>query len=301
MKYQGDVFVSTGAFGRIDLEDMLELSANANITHVELSSGARNRSAELSKMLTTQVDKRLNFLVHNYFPVPVRPFVLNLASDDVQMLDLSREHCKRAIDLAAQLGAPFYSVHAGFCIHLRPEHLGKKLQGETISKARALEIFIESVKILGEYGAQCGVMLAIENNVVSPQNLVNGENSLLLGVTGDDLVEIMQLTNMNNVRLLLDVAHLKVSSNSLGFNADNVIEQIAPWIIACHLSDNDGHADTNEVLTDQSWFWQPLAKFLKVAPSWVLEVYEIDTAVINQQIDLIKQQLLKLNATLVNA
>ena len=301
MRYQGDIFVSTGAFGRIDLEDMLSSATKANIDYIELSSGARNRSSDLSKMLLTKVDEQLKFLVHNYFPVPAKSFVLNLASDDAQMLDISREHCKRAIALAANLGAPFYSVHAGFCIHVSPEFLGKKLQGKLISKERGMEIFIESAKILGQYAEEFGVMLAIENNVVSPQNSVNGKNSLLLGVTGDDLVEIMQKTNMSNVRLLLDVAHLKVSSNSLSFDANKSIEQIAPWIIACHLSDNDGQSDTNDVLSEQSWFWEPLAKYLNTAPSWVLEVYNIDTNEINQQINLIKRQLLKLNSTLVNA
>lgn len=299
MDYQGEIFVSTGAFGRMDLEDMLQVAVENGISHVELSSGAFHRSSNLVEMLRQVEEKNTRFLVHNYFPVPSRPFVLNLASDDVEMLERSRTHCKSAIDLAALLGAPFYSVHAGFCIHLRPEDLGRKLQGQQISKERAWDIFLESVKMLGEYAAKKDVILAIENNVVSPQNLRDGKNELLLGVTGHELKSLMEEVAMDSVRLLLDVAHLKVSAQSLSFDAEAAISQIAPWIIACHLSDNDGAADSNEVLTEQSWCWQPLAKYLQAPPTWVLEVYNISPDVILDQLRIIRSSMSLHNPLLV--
>jgi len=299
MDYQGEIFVSTGAFGRMDLEDMLEVAIENSIDHVELSSGAFHRSSNLVEMLRRVEEKNARFLVHNYFPVPSRPFVLNLASDDDDMLERSRSHCKNAIDLTALLGAPFYSVHAGFCIHLRPEDLGRKLQGQQISKERAWEIFVDSVKMLGEYAAENNVILAIENNVVSPQNLRDGKNELLLGVTGQELKSLMEAVAMDSVRLLLDLAHLKVSARSLGFDAEIAISEIAPWIIACHLSDNDGTADTNQVLTEQSWCWQPLARYLQTPPTWVLEVYNIAPDVILDQLRIIRTSLSLHNPSLV--
>ena len=300
MKYQGEIFVSTGAFGRVDLEDTLKLALRENISHIELSSGAKHRSSNLSAMLASIDETAMRFLIHNYFPVPTRPFVLNLASDDEEMLQKTREHCKLAIDLAAEVGSPFYSVHAGFCIHLRPEDLGNQLHGKEISKVKAKEIFFESVKMLGEYAAKKGVIVAIENNVASAFNLREGRNDLLLGVTGDDLQELMQVVDMENVRLLLDVAHLRVSANSLGFDSVEAIKQIAQWIIACHLSDNDGQTDSNEVLTAQSWFWEPLAMYLTATPVWILEVYEITPAVIHEQLDLIRSEFGRIKSSLVN-
>lgn len=300
MKYEGEIFVSTGAFARQDLEDTLQLALSENISRIELSSGARHRSSDLSALLGSIDQTRMKFLVHNYFPVPVRPFVLNLASDDQEMLQKTREHCKFAIDIAAKVDAPFYSVHAGFCIHLKPEDLGQKLQGKEISKEKAKVTFYESVKLLGEYAATKGVTVAIENNVASAFNLREGRNDLLLGVTGDDLEELMQVVNMPNVRLLLDVAHLRVSANSLGFDAIAAIKKIAPWIIACHLSDNDGQTDSNQVLTSQSWFWEPLAKYLKTKPVWILEVYEITPDVIHEQLSLMRSEFGRLRPNLVS-
>lgn len=300
MSYQGEIFVSTGAFGRMDVEDMLQLAASEGIDRIELSSGARHRSADLSAMLSQVEPQSMRLLVHNYFPVPEHAFVLNLASDDAEMLELSRTHCRYAIDIAAQVGAPFYSVHAGFCIHLKPEDLGRQLEGKQISRERALETFYESVKLLGTYAAEKGIALAIENNVVSPFNLRNGRNELLLGVTGGELKDLMQAVDMDNVRLLLDVAHLKVSATSLGFSPEAAIEEIAPWIMACHLSDNDGNADSNDVLTEESWCWEPLAKLLKSPPTWVIEVYDISPAIIKDQLRLVRDSMKRFNAALIN-
>ena len=143
-------------------------------------------------------------------------------------------------------------------------------------------------------------MVSSANNVASAFNLREGRNDLLLGVTGDDLEELMQVVNMPNVRLLLDVAHLRVSANSLGFDAIAAVKQIAPWIIACHLSDNDGQTDSNQVLTSQSWFWEALAKYLKTKPVWILEVYEITPDVIHEQLNLIRTEFGRLRPNLVN-
>lgn len=300
MAYQGEIFMSTGAFGHIDVEDMLTLAGEEGIARIELSSGARHRSPDLVGMLR-QIDAgSLRFLVHNYFPVPERSFVLNLASDDAEMLELSRAHCRHAIDITAAVGAPFYSVHAGFCIHLKPEDLGQELHGKQIAKDRALEIFYESVRKLGSYASAKGVALAIENNVVAPFNLRNGRNDLLLGVAGDELSDLMRVVNMPNVGLLLDVAHLKVSANTLGFNAEATIEQIAPWIIGCHLSDNDGCSDSNEVLTEQSWCWEPLGRMLQSPPVWVIEVYNITPSTMKEQLRIVRESLRRHNTSLVN-
>lgn len=300
MAYRGEIFISTGAFGHMDVEDMLALAAREGIARIELSSGARHRSPDLSAMLARTNPSYMRFLVHNYFPVPEQPFVLNLASDDSEMLELSRRHCRHAIDIAAEVGAPFYSVHAGFCIHLKPEDLGQQLHGKQIAKDRAMEIFYESVRQLGSYSAERGIALAIENNVVSPFNLREGRNDLLLGVTGEELEDLMREVDMDNVRLLLDVAHLKVSANSLGFDAEAAIERIAPWIIGCHLSDNDGSADSNEVLTEHSWCWEPLGRLLKFAPTWVIEVYNITPAVMKEQVRIVRDSLARHNPSLVN-
>ena len=87
-----------------------------------------------------------------------------------------------------------------------------------------------------------------------------------------DEKEILNLLKKfpKNVKLLLDVAHLKVSSETFGFNAVRAFKKINPYLGGYHLSDNDGKADTNEFFNEKSWFWKYLRKDLNY---YSIEVY----------------------------
>ena len=76
--------------------------------------------------------------------------------------------------------------------------------------------------------------------------------------------------NLENVKMLIDVAHLKVSSNSLNFNPKVFLDHLDEWIAAYHLSENDGTSDDNEKFREDSWFWPFLKKDLDY---YSIEVY----------------------------
>ena len=282
------IFVSTGAFGCKSVVEILELCSKTRLCGVELSSGAIYQDEMYSLLKEASATTKQNFLIHNYFPPSLEPFVLNLASGNDKILDLSRRHCRKAIDMAVELDAPFYSVHSGFCVHAEPEHLGQELaELERFSKKDAGDIFIDSLKSLADYGAVKGVDLLIENNVVAPFNLINGENELLLGVTSDELLGILSAIGRDNVGLLLDVAHLKVSANALEFCPESFIRDLGGTIKAVHLSDNDGYKDTNDQITENSWFWEPLFKYVSTEVVWILEAYNLSLELIGEQVSLI--------------
>ena len=48
-----------------------------------------------------------------------------------------------------------------------------------------------------------------------------------------------------NINLLVDVAHLKVSANSLGLDYFGELEKLFQLADYVHLSDNDGYSDQN--------------------------------------------------------
>ncbi len=284
-KITGNVFVSTGAFARMTVEEIIEAAAGAGISHIELASGTRDESGDdLALTLNNARDDGYVFLVHNYFPVPADPFVLNLASANSNTLDRSIRHVKSAVELAASIGAPFYSVHCGFCIDPAPEELGKALHGQSIPREQALEIFVEAVQDLARHAQEQGVDLLLENNVLSK---VNAGRVQLLGVTADDIELILQRIDRSNVGLLLDVAHLKVSANTLGFDMRAAAARLAPFVRCCHLSDNDGDADTNEIVSADAWFWEPILANVSQQPIWVLEAYDLPLPEIRDQLDLI--------------
>ena len=53
----------------------------------------------------------------------------------------------------------------------------------------------------------------------------------------------------NNVYILLDLAHLKISSRTLDFSASEFFKKFDNKIKAYHISDNSGDLDTNDVVT----------------------------------------------------
>ncbi|MBI2095280.1 MAG: sugar phosphate isomerase/epimerase [Candidatus Omnitrophica bacterium] len=280
------VYISTGAFGRVSVLEILKLCRERGWKGLELSSAALYDESMRPAVLKAR--KHLDFLVHNYFPTPEKPFVLNLASDDPETIRLSREHCQRAIELCAELESPFYSVHSGFCFHAAPRHLGHDQTGlERIPGEKALGIFQESLGILSDYAAPRGVGVLFENNVCAPFNLIDGKNELLLAVTPEEILAIATGVGRKNLGLLLDVAHLKVSATALGFDAAESLKALSGLIRGLHLSDNDGQADTNEPVRENSWFWTPLLKLLPRGAFWVLEAYCLPPDTITAQTGLI--------------
>ena len=74
------IYVSTGAFGDLPLQAILKRSLDVGITGIELSSGVPYASNILEVVRSHH--PQFDFLVHNYFPPPADPFVLNLAALD---------------------------------------------------------------------------------------------------------------------------------------------------------------------------------------------------------------------------
>lgn len=282
------IFVSTGAFGQISVDELLKTSFNNGVVNIELSSGAYYDQTMKKDLLYAKVAKTHRFLVHNYFPIPRNPFVLNLASENKEILELSREHCQSAIQLTAELGAEFYSVHAGFCFHAQPEHLGRNQRKlDRFPKAVGYHIFLESLNLLSKNAQEYGLKIAVENNVVTRENLNNNINDLYLGATGEDLQSLMADLGDPNVKLLIDLGHLNVTANSMRFDPVGLIEKVASDIIAFHISDNDGLNDRNLPVTETAWFWPSLKQFKNDA-YFILEVYNLDEKTIKKQLQIIR-------------
>lgn len=281
-------FVSTGVFGQRALPEILKECKALGIHGVELSSGAAGER-NLAELLDEEKRQGTNFLIHNYFPPPKRHFVLNLASRDEENLGLSREHCRSAIGLCSRLGIPFYSVHSGFAFEARPEHLGKPLtEVEAFSLEQAEETFVESLKILCDFGAKVNVRLLIENNVVTRANLVDGQNRLLLGATAEDLGRICENVRRGNLGLLLDVGHLKVTARTLKFEVGDFFERLRNLIEAFHVSENDGTVDNNQPFDKTAWF----IPYVRAFPSAVivLEAYRLGRETLRKCMATMKQE-----------
>ena len=87
----------------------------------------------------------------------------------------------------------------------------------------------------------------------------------------------------NNVKLLIDVGHLNVSSLTLKFDKLKFIQNCLPYIEAYHLSENNRIKDQNIPINNNSWFF----KFVKKDIVKVLELKTKDFGLIKKQIKLL--------------
>lgn len=266
------VYVSSGAFRTRSVPEIVDACLRNGIARLELSGTAWEPN--LLERVRETAGRGISYLVHNYFPPHEAPFVQNLAAGDPEVLARSRAHCRRAVDLTAELGAGFFSVHAGFAFAAGPQDLGKDLTGfPRVSREQAHQTFVESLKDLCAYGKERGVQIVVENNVVAPFNLVNGKNLLCLCATAEDIQQTCAEVGSFNLGLLIDVGHLKVTATALKFDKQKFLDEVAPQVVAFHLSDNHGLADQNLPFGEEAWFLPRLADFPDA--TMILEAYRL--------------------------
>ena len=249
------IFISTGGFKSEKSINTINKLMEKGIYDIELSGGEYEVD-QIKKIISEKkLHKSLNLQVHNYFPPPAIPFVFNLGSLDKEISKISMDHAFNSIKLASRLKSKYYSFHAGFLLDPQVKELGKKIKKRsTYNREISKNTFIERVNILAKFAETKNITLLIENNVLSLNNLEEFKENILLMVEESECTEIMKRVR-NNVKMLVDVAHLKVSSNSLNFDRISFLKKLDKWIFAYHLSDNNGKSDSNEKIRLDSWFW----------------------------------------------
>lgn len=245
------VTVSTSCFaGYSSLNALISDMRNAGIDDIELSAVPPHEAAELESV----VESGASLSVHNYFPPVDPPFVLNLASDDPETLERSREMARRNIDLTRRVNGGFYAVHAGFGAEIKVRSLGMGLEyGPPVPFDILHGHMVSSLRHLCDYAAPAGVVIAVENHPVAERNLIDGKNILLPYSAPGQLSQLIDDVDRTNIGILMDFGHLKVTATTLGFDGSAYIEHISDRIVAFHVSDNDGLEDRNWPVSDGSW------------------------------------------------
>jgi sugar phosphate isomerase/epimerase len=198
----------------------------------------------------------VRFLIHNYFPPPGSSFVLNLASADGDVRQRSIDLALHALDLSSRLGAPFYSVHAGFVTD--PDGF----DGSSYTfpdpppgqRQRAEGRFLESLGVLLDGAASHDIDLLVENNVCPPH--LSGK---LLAVSGTDCAAICEAVADVRLGILLDTGHLRVSAVTLGTDPAEEFAAVRRFVRAFHVHDNDGTRDRHQPVAADSWVLEVLA------------------------------------------
>ena len=285
-----NIYISTSAFKNKSLKAILELCSENGLTNIELGPTVLYSKENISFVLGFKRKRNMRFLVHNYFPPPKDDFVLNLASNDHKVAIKSKRLCREAIDLSVELGAPFYSVHAGFAFHAAPQDLGRSLINlPRTPYPEAYRIFAENIVGLAGYAAKKRVKLAVENNVIFPSWLINGENKILLLADLNEAADFYRELSLPILHFLVDLGHLKISSAVLRFDAERALQAILPHTVAFHLSDNNGAFDQHLPFDGNIWFRDILAD--NDGKAVIIEAHNLDIEEIRRSCRIVNDML----------
>jgi sugar phosphate isomerase/epimerase len=252
------IYISTGGFQNLTPQDVIKKFNKQGIKSIELSGGKYTNLKKIFKFMKKR--NKINFSLHNYFPVPKNKFVINLSSFNKKIYNKTLLNIQKSINLSSKLNSRYFGFHAGFLFDPNIKDLGKKFSNTKLqNRKKTIEIFLKRVNLLAKKAKKKNVKILIENNVITRENFKKFKQDPLLLTHPDEMVNFFKKCN-KNVGLLLDVGHLKVSAKTLGFNLSKAHEKLKPYIKGYHLSDNDGLRDSNKEFSKKSWFFSKLKK-----------------------------------------
>lgn len=277
-----DIYVSTLAFARYSPEEIIRIAGEHQLP-IEFTSSFPFRDDIVDLYLNAPVKR----MAHNYFPTPRVPFVLNLGSADETIRTKSIKHCLNGLELCKKVNAPFYAAHAGFCVDPDPKELGRKIEArKEIDRDATMNYFLQSLDVILKRAEALEIKFLFENNVLIADNILNGVNPLLC-CDAAEIGLVLDRVGSKYLGLLFDTAHLKVSCQTLGLNADEEVEKLGNRISAIHHSDNDGKKDNNKPFEKDYWFLKHLRNHGHL--DQVIEVKDISLEKVREEIRLLKE------------
>lgn len=236
---------------------------------IELTGGLLYQKNIINEIVSLRRELGVEIQLHNYSPPPSEDFVLNLASLDTDTFQKSIEHVEQAIDFTRKNELGKYAVHAGFYIPMDAIELGRTIKKRDLfDKNACTGQFVSSLNQL--YSSNKN-LLYVENNVVSASNFKEyGENPFML-TCADDYFNLKE--QIPSLRLLLDLAHLKVSCNTLGLSFEKEAKILNAETDYVHISDNDAISDSNQGLIKHSRMYELLQEIDLTSKTLTLEVY----------------------------
>tara|TARA_Y100000813_G_scaffold189869_1_gene165493 strand:- start:41 stop:913 length:873 start_codon:yes stop_codon:yes gene_type:complete len=187
-------------------------------------------------------------ITHNYFPPARESMVLNIASPDPEIRDASIRHMTYCLEVAAQLGAPLYTIHPGFLAEPKvaaPDAAGRKFdfgfQGATTPYERAFELMVDALGRLCDAAAAHGVALAIETE----GSLTSRDVTLMERPEEYDRLFDALPTGLH---LNLNLAHTSLAAKGHDFDVADFVTRFKDRIAAVEISHNDGFGDQHRPL-----------------------------------------------------
>ena len=254
MNHLKNIFVST-TFAEDDskISDILKACKRGNISNLEL--GSNHVYEKNFQKIVKQYDFR--FLVHNYFPIPKKGFVVNIASLNRGIRNLSLKHIKRAINFCKNINSKLYTFHPGFIGDPIKANRSKKnydfLWGDNVVNSNyrlAFNQMISSLKKIIKFTKKKKIKIAIETQGAFKKN------NFLLMQRPEEYQKLFQFFTPSELGISLNIGHLNLASKFFDFSKLKFVEKLKPYIVAFELSHNNGIKDQHLPLKKNQWYWK---------------------------------------------
>tara|TARA_Y100000031_G_C8175113_1_gene363699 strand:- start:100 stop:951 length:852 start_codon:yes stop_codon:yes gene_type:complete len=230
----------------------LDILKSAGIENVELGS---NHTYESSYNYIKKY--KFNFLIHNYFPIPKRDFVINIASLNKKIRERSINQIKRSIKFYKAINAKIYTFHPGFIEDPLRANKNKKNYDFLWKKNNTKNQYFlaynqmkSSLNKIVNFAKKKGVKIAIET-----EGSFKKKNFLLMQKP-DEYKELFKYFKPNDLGVNLNIGHLNLASKAFNFSKSKFVNMLKPYIVAIELSHNNGVEDQHLPLKKNEWYWE---------------------------------------------
>ena len=242
----------------------IKLLNQNNIFNIEIGS---NHKYEKNLNFFNKYQKKNNFLLHNYFPVPKKGLVINIASNNELIRQQSIKHIFKSINFAKKYKCKIYTFHPGF-IGDPKENLYSKNRNYDFIWEKNLENdyneawlnFIKSLKQIVKYAKKKKVKICLES-----EGSIDKKNFLLLQKPSE-FARLFKIFKKGDLFINLNFGHLNLASKAFKFDREKFIYNYSKYIIAFELSHNYRKKDDHLTLKKTGWYCKIISdkKFSKI-------------------------------------
>ena len=249
-----NIFVST-TFAKDDskISDVLAVCKKENISNVEL--GSNHIYEKNFKKIIQQYNFR--FLVHNYFPIPRKSFVVNIASLNTRIRTISIQHVKKAINFCKATNSKLYTVHPGFLTDPITASRTKNnydfiWNNNNLNQNYDLAFnnMLSSLKKIVHFAKDKKVRVAIETEGSFKKK------NLLLMQKPNEYNKLFKYFKPVDLGINLNIGHLNLASRAFKFSKFEFVKKLKQYILAIELSHNNGIEDQHLPLKRNEWYWK---------------------------------------------
>ena len=212
--------------------------------------------------------KNLNLCVHNYFPVPSKKLIINIASQNTKIRKLSISQIKKSIKFSKKISSRLYTFHPGFLTDPDGSNLSEKnydfLWNQNKLRAKNYEnswkLMILSIREIIKFARKNRVKIAIET-----EGSISSKEHLLMQKP-NEYKKFCKIFKKKDIGINLNIGHLNLASRAFSFNKFKFVKSISGRIVAMELSHNFGKKDDHLPIRKGAWYWKIIknAKFKKI-------------------------------------